>query len=97
MEIIKLLLDAGADINQRAGDGGTALHGAAGRGRNEVINLLVAKKADLTVKDTRGRTAADVANGVGGGAFGRAAQTYPETGALLNKLMADAGSRGAAP
>jgi uncharacterized protein len=94
MEIIKLLLDAGADINQRANDGGTALHGAAGRGRNELVKMLVASKADLTIKDARGRTAADVANGVGGGSFGRAAQAYPETGALLTKLMADAGTRG---
>jgi uncharacterized protein len=95
-QIIKLLLDAGAAINQRANDGGTALHGAASRGRNEIINLLVASNADLTVKDARGRTAADVANGVGGGAFGRVAQTYPETAALLNKLLADAGSVGGA-
>ncbi|MEJ1964870.1 MAG: ankyrin repeat domain-containing protein [Gammaproteobacteria bacterium] len=94
MEIIKLLLDAGADINQRATDGGTALHGAAGRGRNEVVNFLVARNADLAIKDSRGRTAADVASGVGGGAFGRAPDPHPETAALLNKLMADAGSRG---
>ena len=95
VQIIKLLLDAGADINQRAADGGTALHGAAGRGRNELINLLVARNADLTIKDARGRTAADVANGVGGGAFGRAVEAHPETGALLNKLMADARPQGA--
>jgi ankyrin repeat protein len=89
-EIIKLLLDAGADINQRANDGGTVLHGAAGRGRNQVVSLLVSNKADLSIKDGRGRTAADVANGIGGGAFGRPLDKYPETAALLSKLMADA-------
>ncbi|MEJ0037703.1 MAG: ankyrin repeat domain-containing protein [Gammaproteobacteria bacterium] len=98
VDIIKMLLDAGAGINQRAGDGGTALHGAAGRGRNDVVNLLVARKADLTIKDSRGRTAADVANGVGGGAFGRGpAEAFPETVALLKRLTADTGSRGGTP
>lgn len=92
IEITRMLIAAGADVNHRANDGGTALHGAAGRGRNELVNLLAANKADPTVKDARGRTAADVANGVG--ALGRTAQTYPETAALLTKLIADAGSRG---
>jgi ankyrin repeat protein len=93
---IQLLLDSGADINQRATDGGTALHGAASRGRNAIVNLLVAHKADLTIKDARGRTAADVANGVGGGAFGRATQAWPETGALLTRLMSEADTEGGA-
>ena len=98
IEIIKMLLDAGADINQRANDGGTALHGAAGRGRNELINLLVSRKADLTIKDARGRTPADVANGIGGGAFGRGpGEVFPETAALLKKLTADTGARGGTP
>jgi ankyrin repeat protein len=95
-QIIQLLLGAGADINARADDGGTALHGAASRGRNAIVNLLVAHNADPAIKDARGRTAADVANGVGGGGFGRVADTYPETAALLKKLMADTGSRGGA-
>jgi ankyrin repeat protein len=98
IEITKMLLDAGADINQRANDGGTALHGAAGRGRNQLINLLVAHKADPSIKDARGRTPADVANGIGGGAFGRGpAETFPETAALLKKLTADTGARGNTP
>lgn len=97
VEITKMLLAAGADINQRANDGGTALHGAAGRGRNALVNLMVSNKADPTIKDGRGRTAADVANGVGSGAFGRGpGETYPETVALLKRLTADTGSRGGA-
>jgi len=90
-EIIQLLLDAGVDINQRAVDGSTALHGAAGRGRNEIVKLLAARNADLSIKDTRGRTAADVAKG-GVSAFGRPLPSYPETAALLQNLMADAGA-----
>ncbi|HEY4339010.1 MAG TPA: ankyrin repeat domain-containing protein [Steroidobacteraceae bacterium] len=95
-QVIQLLLNAGADINARAVDGGTALHGAASRGRNAIVNLLVAHNADPAIKDARGRTAADVANGVGGGGFGRVPDTYPETAALLKKLMADTGLRGGA-
>lgn len=87
-EIIQLLLNAGADINQQASDGGTALHGAAGRGRNALVRLLAAHHADLTLKDSKGRTAADVAAGVGGGSFGRPLPVFPETAALLKQLMA---------
>jgi ankyrin len=90
-QVIDLLLAAGADIDQRAGDGTTALHGAASRGRNPVIQLLASRKADLSIKDARGRTAADVAMG-GQGAFGRPLPSYPEAADLLNRLMADAGS-----
>jgi ankyrin repeat protein len=97
VEIVRMLLDAGVDINQRANDGGTALHGAAGRGRNALVTLLVSRKADPTIKDARGRTPADVANGIGGGAFGRGAtETYPETAALLQRLTADSGARSGA-
>jgi ankyrin repeat protein len=93
IEIVDLLAKAGADVNHRGGDGGTALHGAASRGRNGVVNALVALHADLSIKDARGRTAADVAKG-GVGAFGRIEQGHPETVALLNRLMADTGTRG---
>jgi uncharacterized protein len=65
-EIITLLADAGADVNQRANDGATALHGAASRGRDAVMNLLVARSADPNIKDARGRTAAEIAAGLRG-------------------------------
>jgi hypothetical protein len=90
-QIIDLLLAHGADVNRQANDGTTALHGAASRGRNPVINLLAARRADLSITDARGRTAADVAKG-GQGAFGRPLPSYPEAAELLNRLMADAGS-----
>lgn len=93
-QVIQLLLDAGADINARANDGSTALHGAASRGRNALVNLLMAHDADPTIKDTRGRTAADVAAGVSAGGFGPAPSPHPDTAALLKKLTADTGSRG---
>jgi ankyrin repeat protein len=52
------LLDHGADVNQAAtfggpghGDGVTALHLAAQNGKLRVIDLLLARGADRTIRD----------------------------------------------
>ena len=52
-----ILLDAGADINAVNEADFTALHGAAFRGLNEVIQILVDRGADINARDFRGRTA----------------------------------------
>jgi hypothetical protein len=88
---VRLLLDAGADVNARDGSDTTALHGAAGSGWNEVVSLLAARGADLRAKDGRGRTAVDLTKGeagTGGRSAGTAAR--PETEALLRRLMGEA-------
>lgn len=51
LELVKLLLDAGADVNEANEDGITPLHGAAYKGANKVVQLLVDRGADLAVKD----------------------------------------------
>jgi len=58
VETVAWLLDHGADINQKAtfggathGQGITALHMAAQSGCMSVVNLLVERGADLTLKD----------------------------------------------
>jgi len=90
IEAVKLLLAHGMDINQRDNTGQTALHGAAMWGWNDVIGTLVANNVDLTLKDARGRTAADVAMGDNVGASGRlSSEPHPETAALLRKLMSE--------
>ena len=90
IETVKVLLAAGAEINARDNTGQTALYGAATWGWNDLVRALAADKADLTIKDSRGRTAADVALG-GPSSSGRAsAEAHPETAALLRKLMAAA-------
>jgi len=51
LDLVKLLLDAGAPINDANDHGITALHGAAYKGANEVVQLLVDRGADLSAKD----------------------------------------------
>lgn len=46
------LLDQGVDVNARFRYGATALFKAAERGHTEVVKLLLARGADVTVKDT---------------------------------------------
>jgi len=119
---MRLLLDAGADINARmvteprravvdsaaataaarAGRGGrasqvpsalavphqTALHGAAERGFTAFVKFLAENGADLQAKDADGRTALDLARGVGvPGVRTAAREPYPETVGLLESLM----------
>lgn len=88
VDATKMLLAAGVDINTRDNAGQTALFGAATWGWNDLVKTLVAQKADLMVKDSRGRTAADIAMGVAGSSGRATSQAHPETAALLRKLMA---------
>jgi len=119
---MKLLLDAGANINAkmvtdavrtgeysaaataaaRAGRGGrasqvpsasavphqTALHGAAERGFTPLVKFLAENGADLNAKDANGRTALDLAKGIGVPGVKQAqGEPFPETVALLETLM----------
>jgi ankyrin repeat protein len=119
---MRLLLDAGADINARmvtepgrnpvdglsqaaafavalrrpsqvpsasAVPHQTALHGAAERGFTPLVKFLAENGADLQAKDANGRTALDLAKGVGvPGVRQTAGEPFPETVALLESLMA---------
>lgn len=64
LEAVKLCHSLGMDVNQANSMGITALHGAANRGSNDIIEYLVANGADLTHQDNEGRTALDWAKGV---------------------------------
>jgi ankyrin repeat protein len=69
----------------------TALHGAAERGFTSIVKFLAENGADLHAKDARGRTALDLAKGVGvPGVRQAAGEPFPETAALLESLMAGA-------
>jgi ankyrin repeat protein len=102
VETVKMLLELGIDPNIHAETGRTALHGAAHKGRPEVIQLLVDHGAKLDARDygsnTGGRLsehtwqAVDYADGlvrVGT----QSAIAHPEAGKLLRKLMAERGLR----
>ena len=52
MAAVTALLDKGADVNAKFRYGATALFKAAERGNTEVVKVLLARGADVTVKDT---------------------------------------------
>jgi ankyrin repeat protein len=67
----------------------TALHGAAERGFTPFVKFLVDHGADMQVKDAAGRTALDLAKGVGvPGVRQAVGEGFPETAKLLESLMA---------
>ncbi len=59
--IVTLLLEHGADVNAKNGDGGTALHNAAFLGRAESVKVLLAHGADVTARNRDGATAMEAA------------------------------------
>ena len=67
----------------------TALHGAAERGYTAFVKFLAENGADLQAKDANGRTALDLAKGIGVPGIKQAAsEGFPETAALIESLMA---------
>ena len=83
---VRLLVEAGADVNAVNEADFTALHGATFRGLNEVIEYLVAAGADIDARDFRGRTAYRMAEGA---KQSFQFQSWPETAELLARLGAD--------
>ena len=83
---VEFLHRAGADINATNEANFTALHGAAFRGMNEVIEYLVENGADIDERDFRGRTAYRMAEG---SKQSFQFQSWPKTAALLAQLGAN--------
>jgi len=102
LEVVKMLLDLGLDPNIQDNDGRAALHGAAHKGRNEVVQLLVDRGAKLDLHDYGSR---DTVNGDMKGmtwlplnyAQGlvrvgvQSAKAHPETATFMKDLMAKKG------
>jgi uncharacterized protein len=63
-EITRLLVELGADVNSAGEHGWTALHGAAYKGVDAAVQLLVERGAKLDVLDEYGQTPLSIANAV---------------------------------
>jgi len=102
LEAVKMCLDLGIDPNAADDEGRTALHGAAHKGRNEVIKLLVDHGANLEAHDLGSR---DTVNGAMKGLTWiplhyseglvrvgvQSAIPHPETATYIKKLMTEKG------
>ena len=97
-DTVKFLLEQGANVNaQDTEDLRTALMGAAHKGRNDVVELLVQHGADLSLHDLGSRDSVHALAGVSWQAIDYAdglvrvgvqsALPHPQTAALLRKLM----------
>ena len=75
--------DLHVDVNARDHEGNTALHHAAARGDNAMIEYLVSKGADVNAVNRAGQTTVDLANGPV-----QRTQPYPDTIKLLEGLGA---------
>jgi uncharacterized protein len=103
-EAMRTLLDLGLDPNWANREGRTALMGAALKGRNDVVTMLVARGAKLDTRDGGSRDtdtnvsaisghtwqALDYADGLVRAGV-QSAVARPETAALLRKMMTERG------
>ncbi len=87
LDAVKLTLELGNDVNAVNSMGVAAIHGAANRGANDVIEYLVANGARLDVADAQGRTPLDWAQGVFLATHPPVRK--PDTIALLTRLAAE--------
>ena len=61
-EVVKYLLDQGANVNIQCSSGNTALIEAALLNKVEIVNILIQYKADKDAKNNEGKRAIDVAS-----------------------------------
>jgi ankyrin repeat protein len=104
VEALRMLLDLGLDPNHANVEGRTALMGAALKGRNDAVQLLVERGAKLDQHD-RGSRDTDKVGSMAAGATWQAidyaeglvrvgvqsAIARPETAALIRKMMTERG------
>jgi uncharacterized protein len=86
LEAVRMLLAIGADVRQKNSRDETALHGAADRGADTIVQFLVDRGAELNVKSKQGFTPLDVA--MGKSSLLQLPVPKPTTVALLKKLGA---------
>ncbi|MEO8096126.1 MAG: ankyrin repeat domain-containing protein [Acidobacteriota bacterium] len=87
LNAVKLCLDLGADINHANSMGLTAVHGAANRGSDHIIQFLADHGAKMDAKDKEGRTPYVWAEGVF--LATNAPMARPSSMALIKKLVGE--------
>src|SRR5579875_800029 len=95
LEGLKVLAALGVDWNQHNARGETALHGAAGRGADSIVNYLVANGGHLDAKTKLGLTPLDYA--MGKNVVSQLPVPHDSTVALIRKLGGVEGTRAEAP
>ena len=106
LEAMRMLLDLGLDANHANVEGRTALMGAALKGRNEVVLLLVERGARLDQHDQGSRDTDKVGSIAAGATWQpidyaeglvrvgvQSAIARPETAALIRKMMVERGMK----
>jgi uncharacterized protein len=104
VEAIRMLLDLGLDPNGANSEGRTALMGAALKGRNAAVQLLVDRGARLETYDRGSRDTDKFGSAAAGHTWQaldyaeglvrvgvQSATAYPETAALIRRLMMERG------
>jgi ankyrin repeat protein len=90
IEMVRLLLELGADVNAVDDHGETAMHGAAYQSRAKLVQFLAAQGADVHVHHRENQwtwTPLHIARGYRPGNF----RPHPETIAAIEKVMTAAG------
>jgi ankyrin repeat protein len=103
-DAMRMLLDLGLDPNWANREGRTALMGAALKGRNDVVTMLVARGAKLDTRDGGSRDTDTNVSAISGHTWQaldyadglvrtgvQSAVPRPETAALLRKMMTERG------
>jgi ankyrin repeat protein len=84
LECLKVAMETGLDISQTSTRGETALHGAANRGADSIVQFLVDHGAKLDVKSKQGFTPLDIA--LGKNSMGALPVPHDSTVDLIRKL-----------
>jgi len=84
LESLKVALDAGLDLSQTSTRGDTALHGAANRGADTIVQFLVDHGGKLDAKNKQGFTPLDIA--LGKNSMGALPVPHDSTVDLIRKL-----------
>jgi ankyrin repeat protein len=90
IEMARMLLDAGADINAVNNNGQSSLHAAARMDMKDLVRFLGERGANLDIKDRNGSTALDIAEGRTGTAARPGTsgpEKHPEVAAVLHELV----------